>query len=173
MDTAAPSSLRLFLGLWPTTLERIALERHAHAWQWPASARHTPPERLHLTLHFLGEVASGRLPDLKEGLEVEWGACELLLDVAQVWPGGIAVLEAGTVPPELLQLHAVLGERLTALGMVTEARRYRPHATLARKAFGARPPAGFEPLRWRTGPHYHLVRSLPGGRGYETLQVFG
>lgn len=173
METPPPASLRLFLGLWPATLERIALQRHADAWHWPASARRTRPERLHLTLHFLGEVATDRLPALKEGLELEWEGCELLLDQAQVWPGGIAVLEAGIVPPALQRLHAVLGERLAGLGFPVEARPYRPHATLARKAGGARPPAGFRPLPWPTGPHYHLVRSLPGGRGYETLQVFG
>lgn len=173
MESPAPASLRLFLGLWPATLERIALQRHAETWQWPASARRTPPERMHLTLHFLGEVASERLPALKEALDLEWEGCDLRLDQAQVWPGGIAVLQAGSVAPELQRLHAVLGERLRALGLPVESRRYRPHATLARKAGGARPPAGFEPLPWPTGPHFHLVRSLPGGRGYETLQVFG
>lgn len=173
METPAPPTLRLFLGLWPATLERIALQRHAEAWQWPASARRTHPQRLHLTLHFLGEVATGRLQALKEGLDLEWEGCDLRLDQAQVWPGGIAVLEAGTVPPALQRLHAVLAERLRALGLPVEARRYRPHATLARKAGGARPPAAFEPLPWPTGPHFHLVRSLPGGRGYQTLQVFG
>jgi 2'-5' RNA ligase len=170
MDT--PSSVRLFLGIWPTTLERIALEQHVHGWQWPASARPTRPERLHLTLHFLGEIETRRLPALKEGLDVEWDGCELSFDLAQVWPGGIAVLEAGTVPPELQRLHALLGERLLALGVPVEPRRYRPHVTLARKAFGARPPQSFAPLRWRSDAHYRLVRSLPGGRGYEPLQLF-
>ena len=173
MDTpAVPLSLRLFLGLWPTTLERIALERHVHAWQWPPSAPPTPVERLHLTLHFLGEVPAEKIPALREGLDVEWEGCELALDMAQVWPGGIAVLEAGTVPPGLQRLHAVLGERLVSLGVAVEARRYRPHVTLARKASGARPPEGFAPLRWRADPHYRLVHSLPGGRGYEPLQLF-
>lgn len=172
MDTPAPASMRLFLGLWPTTLERIALEQHVNAWHWPASARRTHTDRLHVTLHFLGEIATERLPALKEGLDVEWEGCELLLDHPQVWPGGLAVLEATTVPPALQRLHAALGERLVALGIEVESRRYRPHVTLARKAFGARPPAAFEPLRWRPDPHYRLVRSLPGGRGYEPLQLF-
>jgi 2'-5' RNA ligase len=150
-----------------------ALLAHADAWSWPASARRTPPERMHLTLHFLGDVDAALLPRLGEALSVPWEGCELVLDRAEVWPGGIAVLEAAEVPAALKQLHAQLAERLLALGLPVETRRYRPHATLARKALGARPPANFTPLRWPAGPAYALVRSLPGGRGYETLQSFG
>jgi RNA 2',3'-cyclic 3'-phosphodiesterase len=77
------------------------------------------------------------------------------------------------VPPPLAALHAGLGEKLSQLGLSVETRPYRPHFTLARKAFGALPPPGAPPLRWHAGPQYLLVRSLPGGRGYEPLQVFG
>jgi hypothetical protein len=28
-------------------------------------------------------------------------------------------------------------------------------------------------VRWHAGPGFALVQSLPGGRGYENLQVFG
>jgi 2'-5' RNA ligase len=168
-----PASVRLFLGLWPSSELRARIEQHAaEAWSWPATARRTRPERLHITLQFLGNVDTDRVPALK-ALDVSWPGCDLLLDQAVVWPGGIAVLEAGEVPPELARLHAGLGERLAGLGMETEARRYRPHVTMARKAFGARPPAHFEPLRWTAGPGYVLVRSLPGGQGYEPVQVFG
>lgn len=173
MSAPAADAMRLFLGLWPSPHELAALEAHAARWQWPARARRTRPERLHVTLHFLGEVATRRLPALRDGLSVPWPGCELLLDRGEVWPGGIAVLEAGSVPHELALLHAALRERLVGLGVAVETRRYRPHVTLARQAFGARPPAAFEPLRWGAGPGYLLVRSLPGGRGYEPLQAFG
>jgi 2'-5' RNA ligase len=168
-----PASVRLFLGLWPSGELRARIEEHATmAWSWPATARRTLQERLHITLHFLGNVDTDCVPAL-QALDVPWPGCDLLLDQALVWPGGIAVLEAGEVPTELAQLHAGLGERLAGLGMEVEARRYRPHVTLARKAFGAKPPADFEPLRWSAGPRYVLVRSLPGGQGYEPVQVFG
>ncbi len=53
-----------------------------------------------------------------------------------------------------------------------QARRTRPerlHVTLAQ---GLRRTAR-APLHWRAGPQSALVRSLPGGRGYENLQCFG
>ena len=170
-DTAAPS-LRLFLGLWPTrdTLARVLAQ--AQGWSWPAGARRTPPERIHLTLHFLGNVAADRVPGLVTAMQdVHWEECELSLDAAAVWPVGIAVLEATQVPPALARLHAELADRLRSLELPVEARRYRPHATLARKAMGALPAPGG--VAWHSTPGFALVRSLGGGRGYETLQAFG
>mgnify|MGYP001627214490 CR=1 FL=1 len=166
-------SVRLFLALWPPPDAGAALQAHAAAWDWSTTARRTRGERLHVTLHFLGNVATSKLPALQAGLSVPWEGCELSLDRPTVWPGGIAVLEASEVPQPLAQLHGALRERLVALEVPVESRRYRPHVTVARKAFGSRPPAGFEPLPWRAGPAYDLVQSLPGGRGYETLQRYG
>jgi 2'-5' RNA ligase len=173
MSAGCPPSLRLFLGLWPPAGTLAALQAHAGAWHWSAAARRSPPERWHITLHFLGEVAAERLPALREGLQARWEGCELALDRAQVWPGGIAVLEALEVPPALQALQRTLGVQLQALGLPVEARRYRPHLTLARKAFGSRPPGDFAPLRWPAEPAFVLAQSLPGGRGYVPLQRFG
>lgn len=164
---------RLFLALWPDDALRDTLQQHARAWHWSDSARRTRPERLHVTLHFLGDVAADRVQALRSGLDVPWEGCELLLDRPRVWPGGIAVLEASTVPPALAALHARLRERFQELEMPVEERRYRPHVTLARKAFGSRPPAAMLPLTWRAAPAFDLIVSLPGGRGYETVQSFG
>ena len=164
---AGAESLRLFIGLWPDADTRAAIEAQAQAWSWPASTRRTRVEQLHVTVHFLGNVPAARLAALAEGLRVTWSGCELLLDRATVWPGGIAVLEATQVPPSLAALHAELQARLQQLQVPVEERRYRPHVTLARKASGARPPVKGEPLRWRAGPQVLLVQSLPGGRGYE------
>ena len=173
MNLPSDTSVRLFVGLWPPAAVRAAIEDHAAGWQWPASARRTRGERLHVTLHFLGERPVGELDALRENLAVDWEGCELLLDRCTVWPGGIAVLEASTVPAQLARLHRALADRLVALGVPGEGRRYRPHVTLARKAVGAVPAAGCPPLAWRIPGEYALVRSLPGGRGYETLQCFG
>lgn len=172
MQTALPASVRLFLALWPAPALLQELLAHAAAWAWPARARRTRPECLHLTLHFLGNVPAGRLPQLRSGLAVPFAGCELALDRACVWPGGIAVLEATQVPAELARLHAALAECLRGLDIPVEERPYRPHVTLARKAQGAEAPA-FAPLRWVAGPGYALVRSLGDGGGYENLQCFG
>jgi 2'-5' RNA ligase len=173
MGTAPDAPLRLFLGLWPDDATRDALVAHADQWDWPPSARRTRNERLHMTLHFLGDVPASRLAALKQGLDVPWAGCELQFDRGQVWPGGIAVLETQKLPAALCDLHAALGERLRQLELPVEQRPYRPHVTLARKAFGAHPPLPLEPLAWRASGAYRLVRSLPGGRGYEPLQCLG
>ena len=165
-------AVRLFLGLWPHTEVHAALLGHAASWDWPVSARRTRPERLHLTLHFLGNVQAARVPSLRAGLQVDWQGGDLVLDRATVWPGGIAVLEAGRIAPALADLRARLGSALDALDLPVESRPWRPHVTLARKASGAHPPREFPAIMWRVAPAYALVRSLPGGRGYETLAAY-
>lgn len=164
---------RLFIALWPQPALREALARAAGAWHWPPQARRTPPERLHVTLHFLGTVEARRLPELARSLAVPWAGCDLVLDRPRLWPGGIAVLEAASVPASLAALHGALSARLQRLALPVEARPFRPHVTLARQAWGARAPEQVDPIAWSTGPGYALVQSLPGGAGYRTLQRFG
>lgn len=173
MPQPGPATLRLFIGLWPPPETHLALVAHSQEWSWPAQARRTQPERLHVTLHFLGEVDTGLVPALRRELVPGWTGCGLLLDRPVVWPGGIAVLEASAVPGPLADLHGALAARLRGLGVPVEERPYRPHVTLARKAVGARPPLPAKPVLWQARPGYALVQSLPGGRGYETLQSFG
>ena len=163
---------RLFVGLWPSPPVRAAIERHAGDWHWLPSARRTPPEKLHVTLHFLGALPPAQAALLPLALALPWPGCALRLDSAEVWPGGIAVLEARAVPPALADLHARMGQALRQCGIAVDARRYRPHVTLARKGQGSRPPQHFEAIEWDTGPRFVLARSVPH-RGYQPLQVFG
>jgi 2'-5' RNA ligase len=172
-DVAAPPAERLFLALWPDAAQRERLQHLADEWLWPEAARRTRVERLHVTLHFLGAVPAPKAAALRQAPAVRWPGCELLFDRASVWPGGIAVLEATQVPAALQGLHAALGGLLEQLEIPVEQRRYRPHVTLARKAVGARPPAGGQPFALQAGPAYVLVRTLGGGRGYEVVQAFG
>lgn len=167
------ASVRLFLALWPNTKVRAALLAHAAMWDWPGSARPTHPERLHVTVHFLGSVAVDRLPQLRTALNLAWEGGDLVLDRPAVWPGGIAVLEATRVGSGLVELHSRLADALRALDLPVDQRPWRPHVTLARKASGAHPPAATHPVTWRVEPAYLLVQSLPGGRGYEPVASFG
>jgi 2'-5' RNA ligase len=167
------SSARLFLALWPPAETRQALLDHADAWAWPERARRTPAERLHVTLHFIGSVPRSRVDELQAALRVPFEAFDLVFSTPELWRGGLAVICADAIPPALEKLHGHLGERLAELGLPVEARPLRVHVTLARDAQAARPPAQVEAVDWRASDGYALVESLPGGRGYRTLQLFG
>jgi 2'-5' RNA ligase len=162
----AGEAWRLFLALWPPEAVREQLVRMQQAWDWAPSTALVKPERLHVTLHFIGSVDAARIDALETGLRVPFEP--FVLDAqdahAKVWRGGIAVLEL-RAPPALLRLHAALADALRAEGLPVETRAYRPHVTFARKAFGARPPAGIAPLEWPVDEGYVLARTVPG-RGY-------
>ena len=172
-NRAETASARLFLALWPPVALCDAVARHASLWRWPAGARKVPPEHWHITLHFIGSVPLARIAELEPGLAVPFEPFELELGRAEVWPGGIAVLGSTQVPEALYRLHADLGRALRTLALPVETRAFRPHLTLARQAQGAVPAPVAAPLRWRADQGYRLVRSLPGGGGYQALHRFG
>ena len=171
--SVSDGTLRLFLALWPTDATRQALVENALLWDWPPAARLTRPERLHITLHFIGNVAASRVDELRRGLAVPFVPFEMTFGRPEVWKGGIAVLCAEEIPDELRTLHERLARRLHALELPVEERPLRVHATLARQAQGARMAVPAMPqVAWPARDGYALVRSLPGGQGYETLQRF-
>jgi 2'-5' RNA ligase len=162
----AGEAWRLFLALWPPEPVRGELARLQQAWDWPPSAALVKPERLHVTLHFIGNVEAARIDALEAGLRVPFEP--FVLDTrdarATVWRGGIAVLELGA-PPALQRLHATLADALRAERLPVEARAFRPHVTFGRKAFGAGAPAGIPQVDWPVSEGYVLARTVPG-RGY-------
>lgn len=156
-----PETTRLFLALWPDPALRHQLTERRDAWTWPGAASPVHPDKLHVTLHFLGALPSERLPELLEGFAVPFTPFQLVLDRAALWHNGIAVLEPSAPPPELPALHQRLSGALAALGLAPEARAYRPHVTLARRAGGAVAPQAGAPVLWQAGG-YALVESKNG-----------
>lgn len=162
MDAAATSpSSRLFLALWPEPGVRRLLAERRDAWLWPKGAAPVHADKLHLTLHFLGDVSSERLPELLDGFQVPFDPFRLELTGAALWHNGIAVLEPGLTPPSLGALHARLSDALSALGLRLEARPYRPHVTMARRAAGAGLPPAHPTIVWDVRG-YALVESRNG-----------
>lgn len=158
---ARPARSRLFLALWPAPAVRAALAAWRDLWTWPPGATPVTDDKLHITLHFLGDQPSARLPELMDGLAVPFTPFQLQLGVPAVWPGGIAVLEPRHQPVELLQLHRHLGQALLDLELAPEARTYKPHVTMARRAAQAGMPAGGPELAWDIDG-YCLVESRGG-----------
>ena len=74
------------------------------------------------------------------------------------------MLEPHEEPPGLLALHANLSAALLALGLEPEARKFRPHVTLARRANSVVVPPEADKLVWNIGG-YALVESKPGNGG--------
>lgn len=173
MNASSADTVRLFIALWPEPAVRDALCAWRDGVAWPRSASPTRTEQLHLTLHFLGSVAQARLAELADGLAVGFEPFELELGHPEVWHGGIAVLAPAVVPAPLLTLHGALGAALERLGMTPEARPYRPHVTLARRAGSLRTPIVGPPIRWQVD-RYALMQSKTGdGSEYGVVQAYG
>jgi RNA 2',3'-cyclic 3'-phosphodiesterase len=151
-------TVRLFIGLMPSRQTQAQIKRWADTWQWPAGAQRAKAERLHLTLHFLGDVPAVKLPALKDGLQVPFEPFELGLGMPEVWNQGVAVVRPVMIPAGLQDLHARLNAALLGLGVPSVRGTFTPHITLARHATGAMPPAKPLSIRRRVD-HYVLVRS--------------
>lgn len=171
-EPGPPAAARLFVGLWPDAGVREALCAQQDAWTWPAGSRPTPPERFHLTLHFLGAVARERVPALVQALGVPCEPFDLRLVRAELWPGGIAVLRPASTPPALQDLHARLGQALHALRQATARERLEPHVTLARRAQGALPPATMAALRWTVRGHVLVESGLAAQQRYRIVAEY-
>lgn len=98
---------------------------------------------------------------LLDGFAVPFAPFRLDVGTPVLWPHGIAVLEPLAVPPGLIALHARLGEALVSLGLEPEARAYRPHVTMARRANGVAVPEIASALAWDVAG-YALVESQGG-----------
>jgi len=168
----AGSNVRLFIALWPGAELRDALGAWCGTWPCDARAKRVTAGQLHLTLHFLGAVPRSRLPALRRALGVPFAPFSLSLGRPAMWPGQTAVLEPERVPPRLRRLHAALGEALRSLALPVEARGFRPHMTIARRAGTAAPPATGPGQRWPVRG-YALVESSPQAQvAYTVLQTW-
>ena len=169
-----PSTVRLFIALWPPDEVRSGIARWQSAWTWPERAAVVPAERLHVTLHFLGDVAPERVLDLRYVLKpIPAPTFDLHFGKADMWQHGLAVLRPDNSPTPLRGLHARIGLALAGIQMPVEERPYRPHVTLARRATGAKAPAQDADVLWESRSGFALVQTLAGGRGYEILERFG
>jgi 2'-5' RNA ligase len=167
-----PEPARLFLALWPANATREAIVACRQARPWPETAAIVAPEKLHMTLHFIGDVRRERIARVADGLDVRIEPFELALDRVEIWPNGIAALRPIDAPVRLLQLHAALRDALQRLELPTETRTFRPHVTLARRAADALPQVLDEPVRWRVRCYALVESRLGAGGGYVVLRRY-
>lgn len=172
----AGAGSRLFFALWPDSPVREALERAAAALQPVCGGRPVAPRNLHATLAFLGQVDSGRVPQLDRlAGSLPHSAFDLRLDHIATFPrAGVVYAGARCVPTALRVLARELADALRAGGFRSEARVYVPHVTLLRDATTAvGPPLPPLEVLWQVR-HIVLAESIHGPRGrmYAHLRRF-
>lgn len=164
---------RLFIALWPEPALASALHAQCGVCTDGAHSRVVAPQRVHLTLHFLGQVPRQQMPALVSALRVPFQPFELSFSHCEQWPHGLLVVMPDTVTPPLTRLHAALGEVLQGLGLPVEERQFRPHLTLARRHTKPLPVPTGPPLRWPVAG-YALVESQATPPGaYHVVQDYG
>lgn len=125
--------MRLFVGL--------ALPIHLKVRLAPLmiglpGARWVPPENLHLTLRFIGEVDEREAALLDEALStIERPPFELQVAGCGIFAqrrGPEAVWTGVASTPPLVDLQAAIERAAVRAGLAPEEKRFRPHITLAR-----------------------------------------
>ncbi|MBK6630366.1 MAG: RNA 2',3'-cyclic phosphodiesterase [Betaproteobacteria bacterium] len=127
---------RVFFALWPDDrIARLFEETGRRAGE-NLGGRRMRRETLHLTLAFIGGIASERLVDLQEiAGAIHLSPFELTFDRLQCLPRKkIAWASASASPSGVLELAAGLNAQLKAGGFHTEERPFATHVTLVRNA---------------------------------------
>jgi 2'-5' RNA ligase len=146
--------MRLFFALWPDSVLRERIAGVAAALRLDATALHVPRENYHVTLAFIGEVASSELAALRQlGRSRRAWASEIRFDALEYWKGAQAIVAVARQTPQAV---SELAKELVRSSSVEPA--LRLHVTLARKVAQAPVPQAMSPIEW-DARSFSLVRS--------------
>jgi RNA 2',3'-cyclic 3'-phosphodiesterase len=162
----AADRARVFFALWPGAHVAQALAAAAREAQAECGGRPTAPEKIHLTLFFVGDVERGRIVSLQAlAGTVRTNAFSLDFDAIGYWRHNRIVWGGMRRCAEALsRLVANLQERLLVEGIESETRPYVPHVTLVRNAQRGPKRTRLGPLAW-DADDFVLVESVPAGGG--------
>ena len=99
------------------------------------TARWVPPDSIHITLKFIGELPETRLDEIDEALlGLSWTPVAVSVRGVGFFPGARSprLFWAGMEAPTMPGLAEELDARLERRGFEREKRAFRPHITLAR-----------------------------------------
>jgi RNA 2',3'-cyclic 3'-phosphodiesterase len=130
--------MRLFVALPLPRQTPSALAAWARKCGPQPALRWTPQEQLHITLHFLGEVADERVPAAVDALNgVAARSFEVVLDRLDVLGRTGILAVTAKLTPLLSALEVDVRSRIFAFGENQQAgREFHPHVTLARARRG-------------------------------------
>ncbi len=128
--------------------------------------RPVPPENLHLTLAFIGDIARSRLPTLLDvGASLHGEAMSLLLDrLGGFRRAGVAWLGASRPPHELGAFAVALARALAAAGVQCDERPFHPHMTIVRRCRVSPDEQQIGPYAWAID-EFALLQSQSGTEG--------
>lgn len=161
------SGRRLFFAFWPTDEFRNDLVSVTQAMTRDSGGRVIPPENLHVTLLFLGQVPNARFDAVQQAAAAcaNSPAFELSFDRAEVWGRAkLLCLTTSTAPSAATALANKLRHSLRDEVSETSEHEFRPHITLARDLPRRRRPEPMQLLRMNVND-FVLVESQPGPSG--------
>jgi 2'-5' RNA ligase len=160
--------VRLFFALWPDVDTRADIANAAAALRLAGNARPVPRENYHVTLAFVGEVASVHVAVLQQiGCSQRASGCTIKFDAYEHWPEPQVVAAVAREPPAALiglwaQLHRDLALHQADLNLKFPPASLRTHITLARKVAQGPVPQAMSPFDWNARS-FSLVRSDTSG----------
>jgi 2'-5' RNA ligase len=173
------TNLRLFVALYPPAdlghamlraLDSLSLPRH----------RLTPPDHVHLTLQFIGDLPAAEMDDVRESVAraaAGLGSFSLtprrLVSLPERAHPRLIAAETDA-PGTLMELQRRLAHRLARNVRAKSGDRFRPHFTLCRFAPGPRPDPVDHPVALPafTVEHIRLMRSTlrPDGATHHEVE---
>jgi RNA 2',3'-cyclic 3'-phosphodiesterase len=147
----APTVVRAFFALEPDEEVRRQFSALARDFARRSRGRAVSGDLVHLTLAFIGDVATTSIPALKAiGDALPGTGAMLEFDTLGAWrASGVAWVAPQQIPAPLQRMHAELRDALANAGFPVDARPFRPHVTLARRCVQPQPRAGCPAIRWR------------------------
>ena len=169
-----PSAHRLFFALAPTPAVLAQIESAAETLGVPAAGgRRTRPEKLHLTVAFLGDFdaaagTSAISQALVAGAHTAGNvlAFDFVLDQAFSFSGARPLWLLGGEAAPFKPLHVELMFALAARQLVPRdaGRPFLPHVTLLRDARAPLPRTSIDPIHWRASELALFDSQLATGR---------
>ncbi|HEY3285381.1 MAG TPA: RNA 2',3'-cyclic phosphodiesterase [Armatimonadota bacterium] len=145
----SPTAIRSFIALElnePVRIHSASLQDKLR--RAVTSVKWVDPLQLHLTLKFLGDVSTERIPEVSNALEqvvAERAPFDVTFRGAGAFPNArrprVLWVGAHQGAEELCRLAAAVETAMERLGFPKEDKLFRPHLTLGRFREGAHPPS--------------------------------